>query len=101
MGKKLFNRIDAYVCPDLHIIITQIAEGHNGKPPALISCPQCKQRAQSQGYNVNQNFKPMVEFYTPSTDEIKALTISMDKAEFNRFTELVNKGMMASRLIKN
>lgn len=90
--------IDAYICPDLHVLITRRI-GDKGRPPAIVKCTQCNQAAQSQGYNINQALKPMVEWYIPDANELKTLTLNMDTAEFNRFTELVAKGMMISRLI--
>lgn len=94
------KRIDAYVCPELHVIITEISEKApvNSKIMPRIGCPQCGQPAQSQGFNVNQSFKASIEWYCPDENEIKAASLKMDKPEYNRFVEYVNKGGLLSRL---
>ncbi len=94
------KRIDAYVCPDLHIIITEVSEKapENSKIMPRIGCPKCGQPAQSQGFNVNQSFKASVEWYRRDENEIKAAALSMEKPEYNRFLEYINKGGLLSKL---
>jgi hypothetical protein len=92
-------RIDAYICPDLHATITILLENQNGRPPANIKCTQCDQQARSQGFYVNQNFSPIFEWYKPTEEEVKELANKIkEKPEYNRFCDLINKGMLVSRL---
>lgn len=92
--------IDAYICPELHATVTRIREGSEGKAVRVISCPECKQPAQSQNYNINQNFEPVIEWYKPDENEMKSASLSMEKSEFERFSEYVNKGGLLSKLIE-
>ena len=62
------NTINAYVCEDLHIIITKDVE--IGVSPALIKCPICDKASKSQFYIVNQSLIPTHEFRKPKEGEI-------------------------------
>ncbi len=89
--------VDAYICPDLHTTITKVCKDAVGHPPMRIKCTQCDQPAQSQGFNVNQSFSPVFEWYKPTPDQMKVLTLNMKKDEYNRFTELTSKGLLVAR----
>lgn len=97
MPEKNFDtpKIDAYVCPNLHIIITeQICEG---KTPQRVNCMQCDENAKSLQGEVNQNFRGVIEWYKPSEKDVENILAGMEKPEANRFREIINQGGLISR----
>lgn len=98
MPKKLvFDKplIDAYVCPNLHIMITeQICEGNT---PQATNCLQCDQHAHSMRHRVNQEFRGIIEWYEPTPKEVQNILEGMDKAQQNRFKDIIQKGGLISR----
>lgn len=88
-------KIDAYVCPELHILLTEKVD--EGKQPMRISCIQCGQPAISLAYNVNQNFVATMEWYRPTEAEMQIEMLKMKTPEFNRFKEFIIKGGLLAR----
>lgn len=96
--KRKRTTVDAYVCYNLHIVITKIS-AEDGKVPPSIACPKCGTEARSQGFHVNQNLTPIYEWYKPTQADILRLTSTMQPPEANRLIEMTNKGLLLSRPI--
>lgn len=88
-------KIDAYVCPNLHIVITE--QTCEGKTPERVNCMQCDAIAKSLHWEVNQDFRGMVEWYKPTPKEVEDILAGMSKPEANRFREIINQNGLISR----
>lgn len=94
--KKKRTTIDAYICYNLHILITKVV-AEDGKVPPVIACPKCGTEARSQGFHVNQNFTAVYEWYKPTQADILRITSEMQPPEANRLIDMTNKGLLLSR----
>ncbi len=64
------RRLNAYICEDLHITVTN--DKDEGTTPFMIPCPVCNSAATSRMYKVNnknENLKPTHEWYKPEPKE--------------------------------
>lgn len=90
--------INAYICEDLHIIITKNMD--NGYAPAQVGCPTCDKVCNSLGFNVNQNLSHAVEFFKPTEAQIQAASLTMTKKEHATHMDYLNRGGLISREAK-
>ena len=91
--------VNAYVCQDLHTIITK--NDDNGHIPDKIFCPKCDKPALSMYYQVNQTFSPQVVFFKPSESETKAATLNMSKEDYQSHIQYLQSGGLVSRLVED
>jgi len=80
-------KINAYICPKLHVTITRDCE--EGVTPFIILCPKCQGHAKSQMYTVEQNLTPTHEWYKPSTYE---------GLSDNQITHVKNGGLLLRKI---
>jgi hypothetical protein len=65
------SKINEYHCEQGHVIITKDTEPRT-VTPMFITCPECKSRAYSRMYQVNQKQKPTYQWFIPeSIEELK------------------------------
>lgn len=95
---KTKGYVNAYVCSELHTIITKNKD--DGHIPDKIYCPKCDKVAMSMYYQVNQSFSPTIEFFRPTQAETKSATLTMSKEQFDEHTRYLRGGGLVSRLIE-
>jgi len=95
---KTKGYVNAYVCTELHTIITKNVD--DGHIPDKIYCPKCDKIAGSLYYQVNQSFSPTIEFFRPTQAETKSATLTMSKEQYNEHIQYLNSGGLVSRLIE-
>lgn len=87
--------INAYVCPDLHTMITVNID--NGHIPDRVACKICDQPAVSMMYQVNQNLNPVVEWFRPTQGEMDAAMLTMDNQTAKEHKEYIYSGHLIAR----
>lgn len=90
--------ISAYVCSDLHTIVTKNVD--NGHIPDKIYCPKCDNVAIHLYYQVNQKFEPVMEWFKPTEAETQSAALTMTKQQYQTHIHYLQNGGLVSREIK-
>jgi hypothetical protein len=102
--KAPIKKINAYVCGNLHITITE--DRDQGTTPMFIDCPQCKPTsgtfptetmAGSMMYRVNQSLIATHEWYRPNKKELQDLYRDTKMGEFKDRAEYLKQGGLLFR----
>lgn len=102
LGQRQRNKINAYVCHDLHATVTEDIE--EGVTPMFILCPKCnalgaQNKATSMMYQVNQMLFPTHEWYKPTADDWKELAAEIYPPAVQAMRDHVEKGGLLLRPI--
>lgn len=92
---KTKGMVNAYVCPDLHVMITK--NNDDGFIPEKVGCMQCGQESKSLHYDVNQNLGHAIEWFRPTEGEMAASMLTKDEAAAG-YKDYILRGGLISML---
>lgn len=93
---KTKGMVNAYVCPDLHTMITK--NNDDGYIPEMVGCMQCNQESKSLHFDVNQSLGHAIEWYKPTEGEMNAAMLKMDEVKSAGYKEYILRGGLISKL---
>lgn len=93
---KTKGMINAYICPDLHIMVTKNMD--DGFIPSAVGCMTCGQESQSLHFNVNQNMGHTIEWFLQTEGEMQAEMLKMDAKKAEQYKSYVVGRGLTSRL---